>query len=60
VFWKQYGDFKQSDIYDADLLRPGNVIHGPAVIEARDTTVVLPPGMKCTIDRYLSGVIESS
>jgi N-methylhydantoinase A/acetophenone carboxylase len=59
VYWKQYNDFKDTAIYDADLLRPGNVIRGPAVIEARDTTVVLPPGMKYSIDRYLSGIIES-
>jgi N-methylhydantoinase A len=59
VFWRQYNDFKDTDIYDADLLRPGNIILGPAIIEARDTTVVLPPEMKYSIDRYLSGVIES-
>jgi N-methylhydantoinase A/oxoprolinase/acetone carboxylase beta subunit len=59
VYWKQYNDFKETSIYDADLLRPGNIIPGPAVIEARDTTVVLPPGMKYSIDRYLSGIIES-
>ena len=59
VYWKQYNDFKDTNIFDADLLRPGNMIPGPAVIEARDTTVVLPPGMKYSIDRYLSGIIES-
>jgi N-methylhydantoinase A/acetophenone carboxylase len=59
VYWKQFGDFKDTDILDADLLRPGNVIEGPAVIEAKDTTVVLPPEMKYSVDRYLSGIIES-
>jgi N-methylhydantoinase A/acetophenone carboxylase len=59
VYWKQFNDFKETDIFDADLLRPGNIITGPAVVEARDTTVVLPPSMKCSIDRYLSGIIEN-
>jgi N-methylhydantoinase A/acetophenone carboxylase len=59
VYWKQCNDFKETTIYDADLLRPGNVIPGPAVIEARDTTVVLPSEMKYSIDRYLSGIIEN-
>ena len=59
VFWKQYYDFRETDIYDAELLRPGNVVRGPAVIEARDTTVVLPPEWKYSVDRYLSGIIES-
>ena len=58
VYWKQYNDFKETNIFDADLLHPGNIIPGPAVIEARDTTVVLPPAMKYSIDRYLSGIIE--
>ena len=59
VYWKQFNDFKETNIFDADLLRPGNMITGPAVIEAKDTTVVLPPGMKYRVDRYLSGIIES-
>jgi N-methylhydantoinase A/oxoprolinase/acetone carboxylase beta subunit len=59
VYWKQHNDFKETEIYDADLLRAGNIIQGPSIIEARDTTIVLPPGMKYSIDQYLSGVIES-
>ena len=59
VFWKQLNDFTDTDIFDAELLRAGNMIEGPAVIEARDTTIVLPPEMKYSVDRYLSGIIES-
>lgn len=58
VFWKTFSDFKETDIFDADLMRPGNVVLGPAIIEAKDTTVVLPPDTKYTVDRYLSGIIE--
>jgi N-methylhydantoinase A/oxoprolinase/acetone carboxylase beta subunit len=58
VYWKQYNDFRETEIYDADLLRAGNIVEGPAVIEAKDTTIVLPPGMKYSVDRYLSGIIE--
>jgi N-methylhydantoinase A len=59
VYWKQLNDFQETDIYDAELLRPGNVVRGPAVIEARDTTVVVPPEWKYSVDQYLSGIIES-
>jgi N-methylhydantoinase A/acetophenone carboxylase len=59
VYWKQNGDFTETNIYDADLLRPGNVVVGPAVMEAKDTTVVLPPDTKYSVDKYLSGIIES-
>lgn len=58
VFWKTFSDFKETDIFDADLMRPGNVVLGPAIIEAKDTTVVLPPDTKYTVNRYLSGIIE--
>ena len=60
VYWKQYNDFTKTNIFDADLLRPGNLILGPAVIEAKDTTIVLPPDMKYSVDRYISGIIESA
>lgn len=59
VFWKQFNDFRETDIYDAELLRPGNLVRGPAVIEARDTTVIVPPEWKYSVDQYLSGIIES-
>lgn len=59
VYWRKYSDFKETSIYDADVLRPGNVVIGPAVIEAKDTTIVIPPQMKYGVDRYMSGVIES-
>jgi N-methylhydantoinase A/acetophenone carboxylase len=60
VYWKQLNDIRETEIFDADLLRSGNVVVGPAVIEARDTTVVLPPGMNYSVDQYLSGVIDSA
>jgi len=60
VYWKQFNDFRETDILDADFLRPGNIVAGPAIIEAKDTTIVLPPGMKYSVDRYLSGTIESA
>jgi N-methylhydantoinase A/oxoprolinase/acetone carboxylase beta subunit len=60
VFWKAFSDFRETDTFDADLMRPGNVVVGPAIIEAKDTTVVLPPQTKYTVDRYLGGIIEEA
>jgi N-methylhydantoinase A/acetophenone carboxylase len=59
VYWRDDGDFRETTILDADLLRPGNVVAGPSIIEARDTTIVLPPDTRYTVDRYLSGIIEN-
>jgi N-methylhydantoinase A/acetophenone carboxylase len=45
-------------VYGHDLIRCGNVIEGPAIIEAEDTTIVIEPGWRYTLDEYLNGVIE--
>jgi N-methylhydantoinase A len=39
-------------IYDAARLQPDMVIDGPAVIEESGTTIVIPPGLRATIDRF--------
>jgi len=58
AFW---GDsFMDSKVYDRALLKCGNVVRGPAIIEADDTTYVIPEGRKFTIDKYLNGVIEDA
>lgn len=59
VYWDAYGDFRTTSIYHADRLRPGNTVEGPAIIEAADTCFVIPPGMKYSLDRYLTGIMEN-
>jgi len=39
-------------IYDGNALARGMAFVGPAVIEEADTTVVVPPGVSCTVDGY--------
>ena len=57
AFWQELGGFKPTDTYDSSRLEPGNRIAGPAIIEAFDTTIVLPPGRVYQINEYMSGVI---
>jgi N-methylhydantoinase A/oxoprolinase/acetone carboxylase beta subunit len=59
AWWQDLSQPKESPIYDASLLVPGNVIHGPAIVEATDTTVVIPPGTRYSIDRYFSAIFET-
>ncbi|MFH1487863.1 MAG: hydantoinase/oxoprolinase family protein, partial [Pseudomonadota bacterium] len=44
----------ETKLYDYDRLKPGNVIEGPSVIETRITTILIPPGKKATVDRYMN------
>jgi N-methylhydantoinase A/acetophenone carboxylase len=59
AYWPERSEWVDTSLYDADSLQPGNVIDGPAVVEAPLTTIVVPPGMRYSIDRYGLGVLES-
>lgn len=60
VYWEEYGDFSDTNVYRGEDLGNGNVVVGPAVIEFGSTTVVLPPGTTYTVDEHLNGEIERS
>jgi N-methylhydantoinase A/oxoprolinase/acetone carboxylase beta subunit len=45
-------------VHEADGLRPGHRVRGPAIVEAPLTTVVVPPGVRYSIDRHGFGVLE--
>ncbi|MBL0933750.1 MAG: hydantoinase/oxoprolinase family protein [Rhizobiaceae bacterium] len=44
--------------YERALLKAGNVIAGPAVIDQMDTTTVLPPGTLARVDKFGSLIVE--
>ncbi|WP_223881275.1 hydantoinase/oxoprolinase family protein [Nesterenkonia ebinurensis] len=48
----------ETPIYARDLLRAGDVIHGPAVIEQEDSTTSLPPGHRAVVDTYGTLIVE--
>lgn len=58
AYWEQMGRFEATDIYDSRLLKPGNMVHGPAIIEAETTTYVLPPAWKLSVDKHLIRTLE--
>jgi N-methylhydantoinase A len=58
VFFRAYNEYRPTDIYDYAKLVAGNVVSGPAVIEATQTTIVIPPERKATVDEYLNVIIK--
>ncbi len=44
-------------IWDRHDLNPGETIDGPAIVEERESTTVLPPGTRGTVDEYASLVV---
>jgi 5-oxoprolinase (ATP-hydrolysing) len=46
--------FVATEIYDRYALRPGDSIVGPAIIEEREATTIIPPGDRVEIDQALN------
>ena len=51
----QYADYI---LYDREKLHCGNVIQGPAIVEQMDSTTIILPGQKATVDQFLNMMIE--
>jgi N-methylhydantoinase A len=60
VFWSPEAGHIATPIYERDRLLPGNLVVGPAVIEARDTTYVIPSDRSLYIDEFSNGIIKEA
>lgn len=58
AFWSSLNDFKNTPVFNVEYLKPGNVIDGPAILEAEDTTYVIEPEWRFTMDVFHNGVLE--
>jgi N-methylhydantoinase A len=45
-------------VYEPEALRAGDRILGPAIIEERTTTVVVPPGFTCEVDNWRNYILR--
>jgi N-methylhydantoinase A len=45
-------------VFDGDRLRPGHALRGPALIDARDTTIWVPAGATATVNRQGTLLME--
>jgi N-methylhydantoinase A len=50
--WWQERGLQATPVYDYAALGPGHELHGPAVVEAADTTILLEPGWHGRLDEY--------
>ncbi|QHS17583.1 hydantoinase/oxoprolinase family protein [Halopenitus persicus] len=57
AYWPGDG-WVETDVYQREDLVPGNAVEGRALIEATDTTYVVPDDWTYTIDEYANGIIE--
>lgn len=45
-------------VFASELIEPGHVLEGPALVESEGTTVVIPPGCRGAVDPYTNIVLE--
>ena len=53
-----FDQFVKTPVFRMELLRPGNTIAGPAVVESPATTLLLHPGQTATVDRRLNLLLQ--
>jgi len=52
AYFPEAGGFLECAVYDRYALAPGEELTGPAIIEERESTTVLPPGVRAMVDEY--------
>lgn len=58
AYWEELKDTAETPTYELELLKPGNKITGPAIVEAELTTVVIPPEYTFSVDKHGLGILE--
>jgi len=53
-----FDSFVSTPVFRVELLRSGNGIAGPAIIESAATTLLLHPGQTASVDSYLNLLLE--
>lgn len=52
VYFRSEGQYVSTPVYKRDLLKSGNIFHGPALVEEHASTTVVQPGDIVTVDLY--------
>jgi N-methylhydantoinase A len=58
AYFDNSGKAVEALVFDRYLLGPGAEFHGPSIVEERESTVIVPPGARATIDPQRNLLIE--
>ena len=58
VYFRQLGGYQPTPVYDRYRLGPGALLDGPAIVEERESTVVVGPGTRASVDDYLNLLVR--
>lgn len=58
AYFPEAGGFTETPIYDRYLMKPGMTFPGPAIVEERESTVIVGPGSQCLIDEHYNLLVQ--
>jgi N-methylhydantoinase A len=58
VYFPEWEEHRPVNVYDRYLLAPGATLDGPAIIEERESTIVVGPGARVDVDEARNVVIS--
>ena len=59
AYFPEARGYADTPVYDRYQLPAGTSLTGPAIVEERESTTVLPPGVTATVDEYASLIAET-
>lgn len=59
VYSSSSQSFEEVSVYYLDHLTPGNCIHGPTILDGKDTTVIVNHGQTAMVDSYGNVIIKT-
>lgn len=58
AWFPEAGGFCSTGVYDRYLMKPGMTFQGPAIVEERESTVIVGPDADCHVDEQFNLVID--
>ena len=59
AYFPEARGYADTPVYDRYELAAGTILTGPAIVEERESTTVLPPGVTATVDEYANLIAET-
>jgi N-methylhydantoinase A len=60
AYFPETGGYAETPVYDRYALGLGATLTGPAIVEERESTTVLPPGVTATVDDYANLIADTA
>lgn len=60
VYFEELNGYVDCPTFERFLLKAGNIVTGPAIVEQMDTTIVIPPEQKANVDKFGNIIIDVS